>query len=154
MALTVGRECALSLGPSGGGARTYAGAHCDAMSTEQAAAKAVKEGDWVKICRSNERFWCRVVDSRGGDAASSARVLTAVADNDLLYSDVRCGDHLEIDASEVLEVATAADKQRYIELVRATGSAATAALLWRDARLMRAEATPMPGAHRLVQPPW
>ena len=113
-----------------------------------------QRGDWVKICRNNERCWCRVVESRGGNAASSARVLTAVTDNDLLNSDVRSGDRLEIDVGEILEVATAADKQQFIEMARATGSAATAALLWRDARLMRAEATPMPGAHRLVQPPW
>src|ERR1700704_6669396 len=25
----------------------------------------IKPGDWVKICRANERFWCNVVGSRG-----------------------------------------------------------------------------------------
>ena len=131
------------------------------MTTELDTAKAavVNEGDWVKISRNHERFWCRVVSTRGGGdaAASSARELTVVADNDLLRSDVRCGDRLEIDVGEVLEVATADDRQRFIELARATGSAATAALLWRDARWMRAggEATPpVLGAHWLVLPPW
>ena len=67
------------------------------MSAEQGTAMtaAVMEGDWVKISRNQEQFWCRVVESRGGDAASSARVLTVVVDNDLLRSGVRCGDRAQ-----------------------------------------------------------
>ena len=68
-------------------------------------------------------------------------MLTVVADNDLLNSNVRSGDRLGIGASEVLEVATAVDKQRFLELARTTSSAAKAALLWRDERFR------LPGRH-------
>ena len=26
---------------------------------------AIKPGDWVKICREGERFWCKVVGAKG-----------------------------------------------------------------------------------------
>ena len=83
------------------------------MSTEQNTARAavVNEGDWVKISRNHERFWCRVVEPYGGVATGTGR-LAVVVDNDLLNSDaVRCGDRLEIGASEVLEVTRAADRR-------------------------------------------
>ena len=103
------------------------------------------EGDRVKVCDTNaERFWCRVIKPCGGGDGTS---LTVVADNDLLRSHVRCGDELQVDRSDVLEVATAADQRRFIELMTATGSAATAALLWREERIhMRASDTPAAAA--------
>ena len=81
-----------------------------------------------------------------------------VADNDLLRSHVRCGDELQVDSADVLEVATADDKQRYLDLVTTTGSPATAALLWREERLMlaagNASAARPAQQQLLVLPPW
>ena len=48
---------------------------------------------------------CRRVEGRWR-CYSLERPRAYVADYDLLNSDVRCGDRLEIDASEVLEVAS------------------------------------------------
>jgi hypothetical protein len=116
-----------------------------------------EEGDWLKVRDQHaERFWCRVIKPCGGGDGTS---LTVVADNDLLRSPVRCGDVLQVDRADVLEVATAADKRRYLDLMTMTGSPATAALLWREERLhMRASdappARPAPQQQLLVLPPW
>jgi hypothetical protein len=39
----------------------------------------LKDGDWVKVCTEDERFWCIVVEIKGDQ-------LACVIDNDLVYS--------------------------------------------------------------------
>ena len=59
----------------------------------------------------------------------------------------------DVDVDNDIKVKTVA--MQMTKLARATGSAAVAVLLWRDARWMRAEAAaPMPGVHLLMLPPW
>ena len=53
---------------------------------DTARAAVVQQGDWVKVSRNSERFWCRVVKPCDGGGTS----LTVVADNNLLKSNVRC----------------------------------------------------------------
>ena len=42
---------------------------------------AIKPGDWVKICREGERFWCRIVGAKGKHLIGAIDAPLVVAEN-------------------------------------------------------------------------
>ena len=82
-------------------------------------------GNWVKVRRNSERFWCRVVGWRADGA-----ILACVANDLVLNTGIRCGDQIVLKHSHVLEVATLADQLTFRRLAAASGDPIAAALAW------------------------
>ena len=116
---------------------------CDSMPPFSQA--HISDGSWVKVELHGERFWCSVTRVRPDG------VISAVADNDLECSAVRCGDKLELRVHQVLEVADTSDMLDFINLSMVVG-ATEAALLWRAGRLASGVALPTPPRMRLLLP--
>ena len=82
-------------------------------------------GNWVKVRRNSERFWCRVVGWRRDGA-----ILACVANDLVLNAGLRCGDHLVLKHTHILEVATLTDQLTFRRLAAASGNPIAAALAW------------------------
>ncbi len=54
-----------------------------------------KIGDYVKIVRFRERFWCKIIDIKYG-------TIIAKVDNDLLNDFIQCGDYMCFQPEEIL----------------------------------------------------
>ena len=85
----------------------------------------VRVSDWVKVERNRERFWCRVVGWRRDGA-----ILACVANDLVLNAGLRCGDHLVLKHTHILEVATLTDQLTFRRLAAASGNPIAAALAW------------------------
>ena len=92
----------------------------------------VRVGEWVKVERNREKFWCRVIEKRM-DGALLVRV-----ENDLVLNrKLRCGDKIVLEHRYVLGVATLADVIALRALAAASGDPVTAALVWHAERRAR-----------------
>ena len=85
----------------------------------------VQVGDWVKVKRNKERFWCRVVGWRADGA-----ILARVANDLVLNAGLRCGDQILLKLSHVLEVANLSDHLTFHRLAAGSGDPTAAALAW------------------------
>ena len=92
-------------------------------------------GNWVKVGRNKERFWCRVVRWREDGA-----ILANVGNDLVLNHTLSCGDQIVLKHSHVLEVATLADQLTFRRLVAASGDPIAAALAWHALRSNEASA--------------
>ena len=91
-------------------------------------------GNWVKVGRNKERFWCRVVRWREDGA-----ILANVGNDLVLNHTLSCGDQLVLKHSHVLEVATLDDQLTFRRLA-SSGDLKAAALAWRALRSDEASA--------------
>ena len=87
----------------------------------------VQCGQWVKVGKHRERFWCCVTEVRA-DGSIVARVA-----NDLLNSNYQYGDELVLQQWHVLEVASLADFLTFRCLAAELGTV-NAAVVWRGVR--------------------
>ena len=79
-------------------------------------------GNWVKIERSRERFWCQIMERASSEAGCVG--LKVRVDNYLLCNpSLRMGDTLVIAAEDVVDVLTSEDCKRWIAALWAGGSA-------------------------------
>ena len=96
--------------------------------SKTAAQPNVHPGTFVKVCMRGERFWCRVKHVRPDTS------LLAVVDNDLVKSQWKCGDEITLQYTHVLETTEPADELTFRSLEARLGSAADAAIAWRNLR--------------------
>ena len=73
-------------------------------------------GNWVKIERSNERFWCEVLRVDRSSGVGGAARLEVRVDNDLVSPSamLHYGDTLCVSANEVIEILTVADRNEFV----------------------------------------
>ena len=71
-------------------------------------------GNWVKIERSHERFWCEILKVGRGDGTGVTKLEVRV-DNDLVSpsASLLYGDTLHISADELMDVLTMADRNEF-----------------------------------------
>lgn len=104
-----------------------------------AVAPRVTVGTWVKVGLRHERFWCRV------RAIEPDGTLQAEVENELINSPLRVGDRVCLQQRNVLEMATARDRELFCSHAVALGSVTDAALEWYQSRGKVGEgATPKP----------
>ena len=94
-----------------------------------AAVPRVQTGTFVKLGLRGERFWCKVQCGKRVDGS-----FVGIVDNDLLRSPLRCGHEIVFQHSHVLEAAEPREELTFKGLMVALGSAADAAMMWRDVR--------------------
>ena len=94
-----------------------------------AAVPHVQTGTFVKVGVRGERFWCKVQSNKRVDGS-----FAGIVDNDLLRSPLRCGHEIVFQHSHVLEAAEPGEELTFKGLMVALGSAADAAMMWRDVR--------------------
>ena len=94
-----------------------------------AVAPRVTVGTWVKVGLRHERFWCRVRAIIEPDG-----MLQAEVENELINSPLRVGDRVCLQQRNVLEMATARDRELFCSHAVALGSVTDAALEWYQSR--------------------
>ena len=88
-----------------------------------------RQETFVKLGLRGERFWCKVQCGKRVDGS-----FVGIVDNDLLRSPLRCGHEIVFQHSHVLEAAEPGEELTFKGLMVALGSAADAAMMWRDVR--------------------